>query len=76
MTNRTPKRLAADILRADFDILLGYWQERLEGCGIQFTEAEAEEIQRHMDAISAPFLDRLDTIARDVNVHRRADLTA
>lgn len=68
MTTATPKRLAADILRTDLELLTDYWQERLEGCGIKLTDDEATEIQDHIDNIIAPFAARLDTIAKDVNI--------
>jgi hypothetical protein len=67
MTKPTPKRIAADILRADLDLVSGYWEERWENMGIRFTEPEQKAIQAAMDDILAPFLDRLDTIAKDVD---------
>lgn len=68
MTTPTPKRLAADIIRKDIELVQDWWQERLEGCGIRLDDAEAREIQRHIDSILEPLHKRLNTIAKDVSI--------
>ncbi len=64
MTKETPKRLAADILRIDLDIVSGYFHERYP----ELSDEQADAIGEQMDNILKPLYNRLDKIAKDINV--------
>ena len=64
MTTETPKRLAADILRTDLDIVTDYFHERYP----ELSDQQAYEIGEQLDNILKPFYKRLDRIAKDIDV--------
>ena len=64
MTRETPKRLAADILRMDLDIVTDYFHERYPG----LSDKQAAAISEQMDNILNPFCKRLNKIAKDIDV--------
>ena len=64
-TIRTPKRLAADILRTDLTLVTDYWYER--HIDLAENDSQADKISEALQAIVEPFLQRLDKIAKDVD---------
>jgi len=64
MTKETPKRLAADILRIDLDIVSGYFHERYP----ELSDEQVEAINEQMDKILTPLYKRLNKIAKDIDV--------
>ena len=61
---KTARQIAAAILLNDMEMITDYfWQERLKKAGIVFDEEFADDIQKHLDKIVDPFLDRVEKIS-------------
>lgn len=70
MMETTPKRFAGRVMYYDLQIITGYWNERWEVDYLSMTDAERDEVQRHLEK----FEDRMLCLVRKFKAEAERDI--